>query len=280
MRSTFVLFLATAFLALSCNSKNTENSSGGTWKFDSLTVSKRVHINNDVTKDGMLIKFNFVYPTSVSGNLNLKEVQNIFACIILGKYDFQGTPQEAFNQALAESTTDAEGLAKDMEGEESEFNRFSNFEFMRSSEISMDTKDVITVAISDYSYIGGAHGMHGTGYRNIDKRSGTLIKEDLFFKPGYADKLAVLIQNEIERRNNIKPENEDESIPLLEDVKDVKPNGNFYFAKDGLIYVYNIYEISPYSQGIVEITIPYEQITPLVNDQYMQIIDNLKQELK
>jgi hypothetical protein len=111
MRSTFVLFLATAFLALSCNSKNTEKSSGDTWKFDSLTVSKRVHINNDVTKDGMLIKFNFVYPTSVSGNLNLKEVQNIFACIILGKYDFQGTPQEAFNQALAESTTDAEGLA-------------------------------------------------------------------------------------------------------------------------------------------------------------------------
>jgi hypothetical protein len=52
---------------------------------------------------------------------------------------------------------------------------------MRSSEISMDTKDVITVAISDYSYIGGAHGMRGTGYRNIDKRSGTLIKEDLFF---------------------------------------------------------------------------------------------------
>ncbi len=280
MKNTFILFLTTVLLATSCNSKNTENSSGDTWKFDSLTVDKRVHINNDVTKDGMLIRFNFVYPTSVSGNLSLKEVQNVFACIITGKYDFQGTPQEAFDLALAGSTTDAEELAKEMESEDVDFPRFSNFEFMRSSNISMDTKDVITVATSDYSYTGGAHGMHGTGYQNIDKRSGTLIKEGQFFKPDYTDKLAVLIQDEIERRNNIKPENEEEAIPLLEDVKDVKPNGNFYFTKDGVVYAYNIYEIAPYSQGIVEITIPYERITPLVNNQYLQIIENLKQELK
>ncbi|MDH6308994.1 hypothetical protein M2451_001548 [Dysgonomonas sp. PFB1-18] len=279
MKSTFILFLATVFLATSCNSKKTESSSGDTWKFDSLTVDKRVHINNDVTKDGMLIKFNFVYPTSVPESLNLKEVQNIFACIITGKNDFQGTPQEAFDQALTKSTADAEELAKDMGNEDLEYTHFSNFELMRSSEISMDAKDVITVAVSDYSYTGGAHGMHGTSYRNIDKRSGTLIKEDQLFKPGYADKLAILIQNEIERRNNAESKNEVEAIPLLEDVKDVKPNGNFYFTKDGVTYAYNIYEISPYSQGIVEITIPHEQITPLVNDQYLQVIDNLKQEL-
>jgi len=273
MKNLFTLLIATAFVAISCNSKDINNSQNS-WKFDSLTVSKKVYINNDSTKDGMLIELNLVYPTSVSGNLNLKKTQNVFARIMLATSDFQGTPQEAFDKILTDYTSDAEELAKEMENEDSEFTRFSDFEYNKSCKLSMETEELITVASSDYSYTGGAHGLFGVGYYNIDKNTGDLIDEEQFFKSGYKEKLAALIQNAIEERNNSS--DDENSIELLDDLKNVKPNRNFYFSNEGIVYVYNIYEIAPYSQGTVEVTVPYIQISSLINDKYLPIIENLK----
>ncbi|NDV94672.1 DUF3298 domain-containing protein [Dysgonomonas sp. 521] len=278
MRNLFILLLATTFIAISSNGKSMGNTPDNAWKFDSLTVSKRVYVDNDETKDGMLIDLNFVYPVSVSGNLNLKEIQNIFACIIVGKPDFRGTPHEAMNKVQADYTADAEELAGIHATEDSDFPHFSNYEYNRSSKISMETESLVTASIYDYTYTGGAHGLYGVSYYNIDKKTGTLIKEEQLFVPGYKDKLAVLIQNEISRRNNLH--DDEEEIGLLVDLQDVGPNDNFYFGNEGIVYVYNIYEITPYAQGIVEITIPYDQVTPLVNKPYLSVIRNLRQELK
>lgn len=273
---TFFIFLLSAFiLSISCYGKNIDNSKGDTWKFDSLYVSKKVYIDNDATKDGMSINFNFIYPVSVSGNVDLKKVQNIFANIIFGKKDFQGTPQEAFDKILADYTSDAEEMAKDMEDEDSDFPRFSNFEYNRSSNIKTETELLLTIYAAGHSYTGGAHGSYGVFYYTIDKKSGDLIEEEQLFKPGYKEKVATLIQNVIEERNNSMEEGDE--IGLLVDLNEVMPNGNFYFSNEGIVYVYNIYEIAPYAQGMTEITVPYSQISSLINSKYLPIIENLKQ---
>ena len=37
---------------------------------------------------------------------------------------------------------------------------------------------------------------------------------------------------------------------------------NIGFSDDGVILLYNVYEIAPYSEGVIEFTIPFEEALP------------------
>lgn len=41
---------------------------------------------------------------------------------------------------------------------------------------------------------------------------------------------------------------------------DIAPTENFYLDKDGITFYYNVYDITPYAMGPVEIKIPYEMM--------------------
>lgn len=274
MKKIFMLFLFVFFIAISTNGKNIENINENSWRFDSLTVSKKVYIQNDTTREGMLIDLSLVYPVSVPERLDLQKVQNTFASVFLGIGDFKGTVQVAFDETLANCTTDAVELAKSIEDSDLDPDHFSYYELFRQSKIGYETANLITVAYADYSYTGGAHGIYSTVYYNIDKRNGELITEEQLFIPDYKDKLAQLIQDEIERRNTSLVE--EDMIGLYVDLRDVKSNKNFYFSDRGIVYAYNIYEITPYVQGIVEVTIPYDKVMPLIDNQYLTIIKEMK----
>lgn len=274
MKERLILFLSVIFIAVSSNGKSIESINENQWRFDSLSVSKKVYIQNDTAREGMLIDLSLVYPVSVPEGLNLQKVQNTFASVFLGIDDFKGTAQVAFDETLATSILDAEGLAESFEDRGGESTGFSYYELFRHSTIGFESANLITVTYADYSYTGGAHGIYSTVYYNIDKRNGELITEEQLFIPDYKDKLAQLIQDEIERRNVSLIE--EDMIGLYVSLEDVKPNKNFYFTDQGLVYAYNIYEITPYVQGIVEVVIPYDKVMPLIDNQYLTIIDGMK----
>lgn len=247
------------------------------WKFDTLTCSKRIHIDNDTTKGGMKLDLNFVYPVSVPSSLNLKELQDTFARFFLGDEmpGFKGTIHEAFDETVKRYTKQAQEYAEDwkeMEGLTAI--SFSDYQDSRHIEVMTDTIDLITISDSYSAYVGGAHGAYGTTYYNIDKKDGALLTEKRLYKPGYESKLAGIIQNVVAERNN--SQNEDDHIVLLVELEEVLPNQNFYFSNKGIVYVYNIYDIAPYSQGMVKIVIPYNaELLGLVNEQYLPLIKKL-----
>jgi len=245
------------------------------WKFDSLSISRRVHIDNDTLKDGMMINLKLVYPVSVPESLNLKEVQNVFSCFFLGDKSFTGTPEEAFEKQLNAYIAEAELYAEVFKKEENgPYETLSNFVESEYCSIAANTEYLITIYHSSDFYTGGAHGGFGVNYLNIDKRDGTTIAESQLFKSGYESELALLIQDVIIQRNS-SPD-EDEHIGLLVDIETVKPNRNFLFSDEGLTYIYNIYEITPYVQGIVEIVIPYVQLIPLIDERYFPVVQSFK----
>lgn len=246
------------------------------WKFDTLSIARKVHIDNDTAKDGMQINLSFIYPVSVPANLNLSEVQNTFSRVFLWEQDFTGTPDEAFQKEIDKYVKAAEEKAvfwKDWEA--GQYIPFSGYEDTKVSQIESDTEYVVTISLNYYSYEGGAHGMHGLHYFNIDKRSGTLITEEELFKPGYENRVAALIQQDIEKVNS-SPD-EDSHIGLLVELSEIKPNRNFLLSPAGMTYVYNIYEIAPYVQGPVEAVVPYEELMTLVNEKYLPVIQSLNE---
>ena len=62
-----------------------------------------------------------------------------------------------------------------------------------------------------------------------------------------------------------------DNITLL-DPDSVQPSQNFYFNEQGVVFVYNTYEITPHSDGLIQALIPYDKLKDLIADPYKEII--------
>lgn len=244
------------------------------WKFETLECEKRVHVDNDTSKQGMLINVSLQYPVIAPANINLKKVQESFAVIFRGNESSALTPQEAFDERVAQFVTGAEEEGRLWKEESNEYINFSFFEDNLATDVHSMNNHVITTSTGGYSYMGGAHGSYYVKYDNIDLRDGSIISENMLFRPGYEGKLAKLIQDAVAERNN--SEDETDHISLLVELNQIEPNGNFILSYDGIDYIYNQYEISPYVQGVVEVNIPYEDIAALISERYLEIIENIQ----
>lgn len=117
------------------------------------------------------------------------------------------------------------------------------------------TRDKILSYIADkYMYRGGAHGISSRYACNFDLSTGKQIREEDFFREGYDAKLTSLLTLHL-KESLSSPED----IDMLF-VKEIEPNGNFYLSEEGVTYIYNHYEIAPYSMGIIEVTVPWEEL--------------------
>ena len=56
---------------------------------------------------------------------------------------------------------------------------------------------------------------------------------------------------------------------------ELAPTENFRIGQDGITFLYNVYEIAPYVMGAIEITLPYDIMSHLLDDKN-HILDSLK----
>ncbi|MDU1904294.1 MAG: RsiV family protein [Dysgonomonas sp.] len=243
------------------------------WRFDSLTFQKTIHIDNDTSKGSFTSDIYFIYPVSVPDEINLKDLQKTFARIFSEDENFSGTPQQVFDEVVNTYMAEALEDIQEREKEQNDSFVFSNYEQNKGNSIDDIFKQyILSISTGYYSYTGGIHGNYYESYCNIDLRNCQIIEESQLFKAGYEEKLASLIQDIINERNSSTDDND--HISLLGNITDIKPNQNFCFSENGIIYIYNPYEIGPYSQGMVEIEIPYEEIEVLLNENYSFILNN------
>lgn len=116
----------------------------------------------------------------------------------------------------------------------------------------------LSVLLEAYLYEGGAHGMpyrEGHVFRMTDGQEVRLseltdkTQEDWekLLRAGFADKIAKGEENEFY----------DDAIELIKE-RDMSDVG-YYFTETGIAFYLPPYEISPYSTGYVEITVPFEE---------------------
>ena len=46
--------------------------------------------------------------------------------------------------------------------------------------------------------------------------------------------------------------------------EEIKPNGNFLLSEEGIVYIFNQYEIAPYAAGVIELTIPWDEVSDIL----------------
>ena len=123
-------------------------------------------------------------------------------------------------------------------------------------------KRYISLNISKYAYTGGAHGMLQNTIFNVDKKSGEILTLEDLVPNGSEKRLSEIITAHVTRSLGL-----DESTSLRKAGffnKTLPPASNFAVTPYGLLFVYNPYEIAPYSMGIITVFIPEKELEDIL----------------
>lgn len=112
--------------------------------------------------------------------------------------------------------------------------------------------------ITYYSFRGGAHGVQTVSQLVFDKKTGEVVSQEDIFADGYAQPVALLIQEAIKA----DMEAEDPDLLQLVEMESAVPNGNFSVGSSGIQWIFQPYEVGPYALGIVTALVPWEELKP------------------
>ncbi len=137
-----------------------------------------------------------------------------------------------------------------------------NWQKMVSMSVVFNSNYLLCVEYLKYAYSGGAHGMTNIAYDIINLNEGKIFLYDNIFKEDSKDSLTVILTQKLRK---------DYSIPDDVSLKDagffvdnIEPNHNVYINGNGIGFLYNSYEIAPYSKGQTNIFLEFDKIKELL----------------
>jgi len=131
-----------------------------------------------------------------------------------------------------------------------------------SMSVTYNSNHILCLEYLDYVYTGGAHGMSNLQYDIIDLDTENKISFRDIFNEGSEDQLTKILTQQL-RNNKQIPDN----LSLTESgyfVEEIKPGKIIYVNGSGIGFIYNSYEIAPYSTGITNIFLNYKQLDGLL----------------
>lgn len=130
------------------------------------------------------------------------------------------------------------------------------------SEVTYQSPEIITIALNTYIDKGGAHGNDVIQFLNFDPKTGKLFKQSEIIKN--QNDFKALAENYLKKSMQSKTI-EDEPSEDFFFGKPFQLPENIGFSDDGLILLYNVYEIASYHQGFTEFAIPFDIVEPYLN---------------
>ena len=125
---------------------------------------------------------------------------------------------------------------------------------------------ILNASANYFEDMGGAHPNQWSRWMNLESETGKLLTiDDVFLPTAKKDIEQLLTEHLIRLQAELYP---DESMATL---KDLQKKGflqstnmyiphNFLLQKEGILFLFNRYDISPYAAGEIVIKIPYEEI--------------------
>ncbi|KAB8139081.1 DUF3298 and DUF4163 domain-containing protein [Gracilibacillus oryzae] len=159
--------------------------------------------------------------------------------------------QEKINRDFDKYIKEAYKAAKDVQKQAEKYG-FEG-EFLTTYEVKYNKQPRLSILTSDYMFSGGAHGNTVVQSFNYDAEEGKRVYlTDVLTTEEQIKKVQNYVwEYAIERPDIFYPDLKKEDIQLTKDTA-------FYFSDDGIVLVFQQYEIAPYVSGNQEISIPKE----------------------
>lgn len=126
--------------------------------------------------------------------------------------------------------------------------------------------DIVVIDKGIYEYTGGAHGNYGSDYLNIDRANKKLWKLSDIMQVDTA-RIVPMLEAQI-RKDFLIEKGEPLNTRLLDD--EVEIPASFYISNKGITFVYGLYEIASYADGMVNVFIPYNKLMNLLKPEFKQ----------
>ncbi|HOO94467.1 MAG TPA: DUF3298 domain-containing protein [Proteiniphilum sp.] len=257
----FILTAATLLLISSCNEI----------RFETTVVNEQIPLlaENDTTLPHAELTLSFTYPEQFRDEASLRRLQQIFTGTFFGDIQYDAlSPKEAITRYTEAYRERYRALSNNYYEEKAMMDGEMPVWYWHTLDIRNEllhvSDSLMSYSVSYSDYEGGAHGSHRVTYTNIDlNRLTTLSEEDLFL-PGYYRPLTEKIVAQLMKDNEVT---EPDSLLMkgFFTVEDIVPNNNFWLSDSAIHYAYNQYEIAPYSMGVIDVTIPYSELTELLS---------------
>lgn len=128
----------------------------------------------------------------------------------------------------------------------------------------------ISYQIMTAIYNGGAHGMAESRYINYDFATRKVLTYDNAFKPDSEAELLNAIKDNLMTRYNVSSMKELDKRGIFAD--QIYVSKNFYLQGYDIVFHYNPYEIAPYSEGSINVRVPYFQIEEALNPEVITLL--------
>ena len=297
MKSTHLLpSLAGLFMAAgllwSCHDRNQGVAS---LKFDSVAFEKTYYGVNESDTLGQA-EYSVAVEYPVAGDTAMRRLIQQWLLVSLNAYAHVDT----LPQPLATAHDVAEQWAKaaraddapldslrpyaerfssdyfDIYGRDSkEVDRWLQYEFTANMRVDALTDRLVTYKTIVYSYLSGAHGQTFVRYANFDMQDLRLLRTEDLFVPHAADSLRPLLVE------GLKAYWKEDGQPVMttEQLDDIiwdspsqlaLPESVPGLTPQGIVFLYQSYEIAAYAAGLPVVTIPYQDLpdvlTPLCKE--------------
>lgn len=137
-----------------------------------------------------------------------------------------------------------------------------NWEKTLSMSVIYNSSYMLCLEYLRYAYSGGSHGMTNISYDIIHLYRGDLLSYSDVFIEGADSSLSILLTQQLRRDYSIPDDVSLKQAGFF--VNQVEPNRNIYVDGNGIGFLFNSYEIAPYSQGATNVFLEFNQIKELV----------------
>ncbi|MDL2241561.1 DUF3298 and DUF4163 domain-containing protein [Bacteroidales bacterium OttesenSCG-928-L03] len=271
MKRYLFLFFALAWLPVCSQSIYLENDI----RYAGESVEKVYHLDGKKSNPSCRITINFFYPDLYADAYVLDKVQSRFIAEFFGLDYAVFSPKKAVKQYTKDFVRqyrdlyEQSGVFREEEkaararGEDiRDYVSYYIHERSMRNTILYNRAHVISQVINTYEYTGGAHGLSSTSGVNIDLNTGDLITYDDVFDKSAEAALSDLLLNKLYETYGVNTRAELDELGFYFD--ELTPSRNFVLDDRGVTFIYGQYEIGPYVLGIIELSLPYEQIHSLI----------------
>ena len=268
------LFVTGLVLLSSC--KGGFGSRGGSEiQFDSIVVEQHIPLllGNDTTLPYSDVKVSYTYPTRFRDAESLARLQQIFQGTFFENVGYDSmSPQEAMDYYIEAYTDDYRSISNLFYEEKAQLEDRTPswywYLMQHSNKILFQNDSLLSYAVEYSDYRGGAHGSYRITYTNIDLNDLVTLTEEDLFVPNYFRPLTEKIVQQLMHDYNVE---EPDSLLMrgFFTVEDIVPNNNFWLNEVGINYSYNQYEIAPYSMGVIDVMVPYTQLSDILRPDFL-----------
>ncbi len=236
------LFLLCALISTVFACKNEEKLS-----FDELKKTSKICDNCPV--------INVVVPVIVDTeeaflkNINA-HIEKVTASIFTFDENIKIT---TINQALVFFNDEAKKMQEEFPDEATD-----QWEVDIDGSVNYESKNILTIKLESYIFTGGAHGYSATTFLNYDKRTGEHVENWELFKD--LEEFTAFAERKFRIQESIPQEENINTTGFMFETDAFELPKNMGYTKEGIVLIYNQYEITSYADGQKTLILPYNEL--------------------